>query len=238
MAEQATQQGIEIKLDNGNVIKASSTEEALKIAAKMIEDNSKAYRETKANLDTLQGNVGTLQSQLEELRRPPQTNTHGLDTAKYWNLYSTDPIAAQNYLDSVRFGISDPNQVPQYLTGINDRLTRMEGSALGAGFASAHPEYPNTEEAAKMMTERVQQLGAAGHPFSYDTLDLAWGQLQAEGRLSPVEKQTEEVTEIPPSPQGAGGVISTTEEAKVEQLTGQMTMAQLEAYMREKGVLR
>lgn len=224
--------GIELKLENGNVIKADNAEEALKIAAKMIEDNSKAYRETKASLDTLQGEFGTVRTQLDEMRKPKDNGGGGFDKDKYYQLLSNDPLSAQNYLDGARFGVS-PDSVPQYFTGMYEKITKFEGQTLGAGFAAAHPDFPNDEESAQVMTERVKQLVASGHPADYNTMDMAWSQLVRDGKIKPIEKQDDQ-DDAPPSLRGSGGVIGDEEMSKFEQ----MDTKQMEAFLRSKGVLK
>jgi hypothetical protein len=226
----AETQGIELKLENGNVIKAENAEEALKVAAKMIEDNSKYARETKAALDTVQSQFQTVQIQLDEMRRPKETNGNGFNKDEYYRLLSNDPLAAQTYMDRIRFGVDDP---VGFISSLSEKITKFEGQSLGAGFAAAHPEFPNDDDSAKTMTQRVQQLVSSGHPADFNTMELAWHQLVTEEKLKPIQTQDER-EEAPPSLRGAGGVIGDEELTKAEQ----MDTKQLEAFLRSKGVLK
>lgn len=227
-----TQTGIELKLENGNVIKADNAEEALKVAAKMIEDNSKAYRETKASLDALQGQYGTLQQTVESLKPKPQSNG-GFSNDTYFKLLNDDPIKAQNYIDAHRFGINSPDEVVPYITGQFEKISSLDGQTLAAGFVNMHPEFPQDADTAKTMTQRVVQLKNEGHPTTLTTMEMAYTQLVNEGKIKPLEMKEEEKEETPPSPGGSGGVLSDAELAKVEQ----MTTPQMQAYLKSKGLL-
>lgn len=230
MAE--TQTGIELKLENGNVIKAESAEEALKVAAKMIEDNSKAYRETKASLDQLQGQYGNLQQQVESLKPKPSSNG-GFNNDTYFKLLNEDPLKAQNYIDAHRFGIPNPDDVPGYFTGMYEKISSLDGQTLAAGFVNMHPEFPQDADTAKTLTQRVVQLKNEGHPTTMTTMEMAYTQLVNEGKIKPMETKEEEREETPPSPGGSGGVLSDAELAKVER----MSTAEMSAYLKSKGLL-
>lgn len=231
MAETAAQPGIELKLENGNVIKAATAEEALKVAAKMIEDNSKAYRETKASLDTLQTQYSTVQQQIEALK--PKETPDGFDKDRYYQLLNENPIAAQNYVDSYRFGIGDPEAVPARFNEMYEKVTALDGQTLAAGFVNNHPEFPQDAEAAKALTERVKMLRGAGHPVSPDTMELAWSQLVNEGTVKPIDDDTKDDDELPPSLQGGGTQISPSELQKAENMSDR----ELQAFLKSKGML-
>lgn len=222
--------GIELTLENGNVIKAANAEEALKVAAKMIEDNSKAYRETKASLDTLQGSYNTMQQEIQSLKPKPSEN--GFSNDKYFQLLHEDPIGAQNYLDANRFGIPDPRNVPEYFTGMYQKVTAMEGNSLAAGFVNKHQDFPQDNASAQALTQRVQQLRSQGHPTTLDTMDMAYNQLVLEGTIKPMEAEPER-EEVPPSLTGAGASMSAAEMQKVENMSNK----ELEAYLKSKNLL-
>jgi len=225
-----TTTGIELKLANGNVIKAENAEEALKVAAKMIEDNSAAYRETKASLDTMQTQYQTLEQRIEAMKPKPEP-TNGFDKDKYYQLLHDDPIRAQNYLDGQRFGVP-ADEVPQYFTGMYQKVTAMEGESLAAGFVNRHQEFPQDTDSAKALTDRVVQLRNMGHPTSAETMELAYQQLVNEGSIKPVEKQ-EDKEEIPPSLGGSGSNMSEADVKKAETMSNK----ELEAFLKSKGML-
>ena len=222
--------GIELKLENGNVIKADNPEEALKVAAKMIEDNSRAYRETKASLESVQSQMQTLQQQIEQQRKPVDTNAFNRDN--YYKLLNEDPIEAQNYLDAHRFGIDSPENVPRRFNEMYEKISVLDGQTLAASFTNNHPEFPSDPESAKALTDRIKVLQMQGHPTDMHTMDIAWNQLVAEGAVKPLEQQ-QEPEALPPSLGGSGAVLSDTEVQKIDQ----MDTKQLEAYLKSKGML-
>ena len=222
--------GIELKLENGNVIKAENAEEALKVAAKMIEDNSRAYRETKSSLDSVQSQMQSLQQQIEQQRKPADMNAFQKD--EYYKLLNDDPIEAQNYLDAHRFGISNPSQVPQRFNEMYEKISVLDGQTLAASFTNNHPEFPSDPEAAKALTDRIKVLQLQGHPTDMHTMDIAWNQLVNEGTVKPIETQQQQ-DELPPSPGGTGAVISDSDLQKIDT----MDTKQLEAYLKSKGML-
>jgi len=222
-------QEIELKLANGNVIKAPNAEEALKIAAKMIEDNSAAYRETKASLDGMQSQYQTMQQQIEALR-PKETST-GFDKDKYYQLLHDDPLKAADYQDSYRFGVDNPRE---YLANLSQKVEILDSQTLAAGFVNQHPEFPQDADSAKAITDRMVALKNQGFPVVQSTMDLAWMQLQNEGKLKPLDLENQQQEELNPSLGGTGsGAIAASEVQKAEQ----MSTKELEAYLKSKGML-
>src|SRR5215469_9717447 len=119
--------GIELKLDNGMVIKGENAEEALKSAAKIIEDNVKYSRETKAQLEQLQQQFNAVQQQVQA-QKPKEESHNGFAKDKYYQLLNEDPLEAQNYLDAYRFGIADPDQVPQRFNQMYEKISQLDGA--------------------------------------------------------------------------------------------------------------
>ena len=198
------------------------------VAVKMAEDTKDVYRQEKTAREELQARVSGLETQISQRKEPP---VNGFDKDKYYQLLQNDPLAAANYVDQSRFQVSDP---VAYISEINEKVTRFEGQAVTAGFLANHQEFPQGEESAKAMTQRMIQLRNQGHPFGVDTMELAWNQLQQEGAIKPVETQVETQEEtMPPSPGGTGGVISEAEMKKAES----MTDAELQTYLKSKGML-
>jgi hypothetical protein len=228
-----TTTGIELKLENGNIIKAENSDEALKIAAKMIEDNSKAYRETKSKLDDMATQMATLQQRVDT--PPPAANTNGFSKDRYYQLLNEDPLNAQNYVDAYRFGINDPQQVPGFFTNMYQSVTNLEQQALASVFLMRHPEFPQDDEPSKQFTQRFSQLVNGGHPPTVDTMELTWKQLTESGAVKPLEIQEEEQEFLPPSMGGGGGAaISDSEAARADQMSDK----DLEALLRSKGLLK
>jgi len=231
MAEAATT-GIELKLANGNVIKAENAEEALKVAAKMIEDNSAAYRETKAQYDTLQSQFQTQQQQIDSLK-PKEPANGNFNNDHYFKLLHEDPVSAANYLDASRFGIQNPGDVPSHFAGMYQKISALDGQTLATGFVNAHPEFPQDAMSSQALTQRVQDLNRAGHPVALDTMELAFSQLVREERIKPMDMDKDDREDLPPSLGGTNSAMSSAEVTKAENMTNK----ELEAFLKSKGML-
>lgn len=232
MAEQATQQGIEMTLADGSVIKAANSEEALKIAAKMKEDTSASLKEEKSKREALETQVASLTAQFEESRKPaPKEGS--FDNERYWKLMNQDPVAAQNYLDGHRFGIP-PEQVAPRFNQMQTQLDQFRGEALASQFLTQHYEdFPATQESAKSLRTRVEQLQNAGYPVTVETMNIAYGQLVEEGAIKPLEKEEQKREEPNPSARGAGASIPDSEINKAEGMSDK----DLEAFLKSKGMI-
>ena len=230
MADQ--QQGVEIKLENGMVIKGDNPEEALKNAAKIIEDNSKAYRETKASLDELQGRFDAFQTQQQQPRREEPTS--GFSKDKYYQLLHDDPLLAANYLDAARFQLDRPEDVPATFQGMQNKISQFDAQIMAAGFTNSHPDFPDDAATAQALTGRVKQLQNEGYPTTINTMHMAWEQLKDEGRVKPMVAAESQQEELPPSLGGAGSTMSPAEIQKAENLSD----AELYKYLQSKGMFK
>jgi hypothetical protein len=234
MAEAATEQGIEIKLKTGEVIKAPNAEEAFKIAVKMAEDTKDVYKTEKEARERLEAQVATLSQQVQQTRQPARTD--GFDRDLYYKKLNDDPMEAQDYLDAHRFGLSDPSQVRQRFAYIGQKIDELDGNMLAGSFLQQHAEdFPAGPESAKVLRDRIQQLSSSGYPTTIDTMNMAYNQLIEEGKIKPNEPQREEQRDEPnPSLVGAGQHdIPESEVKKAETMNDK----DLEAYLRSKGML-
>lgn len=226
---------IELTLKSGEVIKAATPEEALKIAIKMAEDTKEAYRTEKEQREALAAQVAQLGEQVQQVSRKP-AEPGAFNKEQYWKLMNEDPVTAQNYLDAFRFGISDPSQVPQTFVNMNESISRFEGEAVAAAFLQQHYEdFPGGIDAAKSLRMRVEELGKQGYPMRLDTLNMAYSQLVSEGSIKPLEKkEREEREEPPPALRGAGQHdVPQAELDKAENMSTQ----ELEKFLRTKGMI-
>ena len=233
VAEPAVQQPIEIKLKTGEVIKAQTYEDALKVAIKMAEDSKDWGHQEKEARERLESQVGTLSSQVQQLQKPPQ-QTNGFDKTKYYALLNDDPIMAQNYVDAHRFGLEDPAQVPGYFRQMANDVSVTRQESLAASFLQQHSEdFPPT--GAPVLRKEFETLIAAGYPATLDTLNMAYGHAVDNGTIKPLEKQQQQQREEPnPSLRGEGDRgVSEEEAAKVDKMSDK----DLEAYLRSKGLL-
>lgn len=238
VAEQTPAQGIELKLATGEVIKAANYEEALKVAVQMTENTKKVYQEEKAARERLEAQVGTLSQQVETLQRPkPQPQDGKFSNDEYFRLLNSDPIGAANYLDAHRLGIERPELVPQRFNEMYTGITEMQGQSLAGMFLQQHSDFPQTPEAGRLLSARVKELAATGHPSDLNTMNMAWQDLLSEDKIKPLEQKEQEREEPNPDLRGSGSGV---EELSVDEEVKLMNMpaAELEAYMRQKGVLK
>lgn len=236
MSDTATQ-GIDLKLKDGTVVKADTPEEALKTLAKMYED-TKDW--AKGKLDESHQEMETIKAEQLRLSQQVLQNTHkdngnGFDKDRYYQLLNQDPVMAANYVDAQRFGIQEPSQVPSHFQRMDERITAYEGQMLAGQFLQQHAEdFPQSAEAAKDLRGQMEYLTKQGHPATIDTLNMAYDQLIGSGKIKPLEKHEQERDEPNPSPGGSGANIPEAELAKAEN----MSDADLEKYLRQKGVLK
>ncbi len=233
-----TRTGFEFKLADGSVVKAENVEEAFKTVAKMKEDTSAALKQEREQRELMQARLDALQQEVQQTKTPPRSDESGFNRDHYYRLVGEDPVMAQNYLDAYRFGIADPAQVPQYFQGIQTTVSNLEQQTLAASFINMHPEFPPSMESATTLTKEVVKLRDAGHPVNMDTLDLAWRNCVSAESIKPVEA-AEEIEEANPSPGGGGAGMIDAETSRVEAdvMSGKMSMADFEKFLRSKGML-
>lgn len=236
MAE--TQAGFEYKLADGSVVKAENIEEAFKTVAKMKEDTSAALKTEREQREQLAGQIEQLRAEVAQRNQPPPRTDGGFDKNHYYTLVGEDPMMAQNYLDAHRFGIADPQQVPQYFQGMSSTVSNLEQQTLAASFVNMHPEFPPSNETANILTKEVIRLREQGHPVNMDTLDLAWRNCVNGELIKPIEV-ADEREETNPSLGGGGSGALDAESSRVEAdvMSGKMSMTDFEKYLRSKGML-
>lgn len=220
---------IELKLADGSVIKAEDVNEALKTAVKMKEDTAAALRSMKEQFEASQAQVAALSSQVQQYTAP-KPEPGSFDKDRYYKLLNDDPVRAQNYVDSYRFGLPE-EQVPQRFTELNRNVEEIRANMLAGAFLQQHPEFPPDQAAT--MRQQVEQLTNQGFPFTVDTMNLAYTQLVQVGKIKPLEIEEEQkAEEPPPSPRGAGASLD-ADVSKAENLSDR----DLEAFLRSKGML-
>jgi len=256
MAEVVEQKTVEITLGDGSKIVGKDYEDAIKNAVKRIEDRTadlKTQQDKVAKLELeVSGYKQTEEEQkaerdrlaaLEQQKRDKKEG--GLDKVEYYRLLNEDPIAAQNYLDSVRLGVPDPSQVPGIFTGMSRKINEIDQERVASTFWRNHPEFPQELGAAKLLDKRVGQLLQEGHPFSARTFNMAYDELVGEEAIKPMEledkdkdkkdKKKEEDDKANPQLTGGGGnAADDAEQRKFEN----MSMNDLEKIGREKGWVR
>lgn len=225
-------EGIELKLKTGEVIKAPSVEEALKIAVKMSEDTKEVYHQEKQAREQLEQQVAELASQVQKANAPPPPKPGDFNKDEYYRLLNADPIAAQNFLDSYRFG-QDP---VSYFQRVDKQMSEMQMYNLTGQFLAQHgQEFPADKKNADIFGNHFNELVKQGHPADMSTMELTWQQVTNAGLIKPLEPKQEDIEREEPNPslRGGGHDIPDTELQKAEN----MSTPELEKYLREKGLL-
>ena len=231
---------IKIRLEDGSVIEGATAEEALANAAKRIQDNQAAYKAEKAAREAAEQRTIAFQQaeqlRTQEVERQKRIQQNGgFDQTQYYNLLNSDPLAAFDYAFEHRFQ-RKPQQVMQDFEAVTSKVSVFEQKAAAAEFIATHPDFPTTDKnAARLMNERVSALIGQGHPFTLDTMGIAFSNLVNEGAITLIEKTPEPEPE-PPNPSLGGGGANVTEAEM--QKADSMTDAQLEALLRSKGMLQ
>lgn len=233
MPDTVEQKPVELTLGDGTVVKGASLEEAFKTVAKMKEDTAAALRAEKEERLRLETQFHETQAELERLKAPK--NDGEFNKNEYYRLLNEDPISAQNYLDVHRFGTEDP--VSRF-NEVSSRVDELYQQNISATFVARHPEFSQSEADAIAMTNRYRELLGRGHPYAYDTMELAYSQLLSEQKVKPTERTPEkDDTPNPSLSAGAGAQIQDAATDEIRKLEN-MSTEQMEAYLRSKGVLR
>lgn len=230
-------QGFEYKLADGTVVKADNIDEAFKTVAKMKEDTAAALRESRQSREELQQQINQLQTEVSKRNQPAADPTQ-FNRDYYYRLVGEDPVMAANYVDSFRYGIPDPQQVPGYFQNAFQTLSKMEQDYLAASFVNVHPDFPANQDNANTLTKEAIRLMTEGHPMNMDTLEIAWQNCVNTERIKPIEVP-EEREEVNPAPGGGGAGVQDAEVSRIEEdvVSGKMSMADFEKYLRSKGAM-
>lgn len=251
---------VEIKLGDDSVVKGASLDDAFKNLAEMKVNASKAIKETRDALDaekqrreSIETELSSIKAELEKAKNPPppppkkQTDDKDFNKDTYFQLLGEDPRKAQNYLDAYRFGIENPDEVPVAFNSMREGLNRVSQQVdvftqqnVTGMFLAQHPEYPQGDAgAAKLLTERVQQLVNEGMPYNSNVVEFAYFQLLNDDKIKPVEIKEDDQTQQPqketPNPSLSGAGASLPEDVvKAEQMSDKDLIALLQS----KGMFR
>lgn len=261
MAEDTTTKEIEVKLGDGTVVKGKDMEEAFANVAKMKVDTAFALREKESLLNTEKTERERISSEYERLkiekealeaRLKPVEKTPTGDKAfnkdTYFQLLGEDPMKAQDYVDSYRFGIDSPDKVRETFNGMRENVDRVvqqvdvfTQQSVTASFLAQHPEYPQGDaDAAKLLTQRVNELTTReGFPYNPSTLEFAYFQLVNNDKIKPVEEQTATAATVTESanPALSGTGASGLDMSEVNKAEN-MSDADLMKLLQSKGMFR
>jgi ADP-ribose pyrophosphatase YjhB (NUDIX family) len=241
---------VEITLADGSKIVGENAEEALKSAAKQLEDTKAAYRDVNGKLEDLTGTVEQLRTAeterqqaatraAQEAANRKKAEETGWDNAHYIRLLNEDAEKANDYAMRHYFKKTfnaDPEQIAQQFTNTTNTVSRLHQESIASAFAIMHPDYPvGDAAAAKALNVAVTALTNQGYPFDVTTLDFAYQSLVREGKIKPMELTTkDDTTEPPPNLSGAGAGGSTANQVDWDKMDDKT----LEAELRKAGALR
>lgn len=234
MPDVAEQKPVELTLGDGTVVKGANMDEAFKNLAKMKEDTAAALKAAREEADRFRQESEQYGSELQRYKNPPPKDGE-FNKNEYYRLLNEDPLEAQNYLDRQRFGTEDPVGA---FNQMQEKVQAMYQQSLTAQFWAAHPEFPGGKDAARQMTQRVQEMTNNGHPLSGETMEMAYNQLVREEVIKPVERKAEPEERPNPSLSSGAGAITEEQMASEIRKIEQMSTDQMEAYLRSKGVLK
>jgi hypothetical protein len=150
--------------------------------------------------------IGGLHQQPTQPQQP--TDQAQFEQQQYYSLLSTDPIAAQNYMDKFRFGMST-EELTTKLNNFNQTNEQMQiGLAAQEFHRRVGEQWPATQEASDAVTKRIQELGM---DISANSLELAFYQLKNEGSIRAIEQTTETAAETTSRGSNAPPVVTTTD---------------------------
>lgn len=182
----------EFTLGDGTVVKATSWEEAFQKVSEMKVNTASALRDR--------------ERQIEELRAAPPSRTEapppttGFDQKHYWELMNSDPLAADIYKDSVKFGVQ-PEQVSALYQEVFNTTQYSADKKEVEDFMQNNPDFPGTKEA----TDKIWSIMAA-EKFPINSRNLEYVYLRAvrDGDIEPMGNEAPQPW-APPTLQGGGG---------------------------------
>lgn len=214
-------------LGDGTVVKAANWEEAFNKVAEMKSNTAAALRDREAQIETLRATHAT---------PPPATQetTTGFNQKAYWELMNADPVGAQNYLDSFRLGVDNPNNVPLLFNEMRNVSTFSADNFEIQSFMQKNPDFPGTDEAADYL---INRLAARNAPLTADGLEYEYLKGVRDGAIEPLG---DEVVRPFAPPNLGGSSLGREEISLLNQLRdpAQVPDDKLDEFMRRQGLLK
>lgn len=247
---------VKVTLGDGTIVIGKDMDEAFANLSKMKVDTANALKTErdalateKAERERLAAEAKAFKDELDALKNPVKTTpvdnkTFNKDT--YFQILGEDPMRAQDYVDSFRFGVDSPDKVRETfnnmrrdISNVSSQVDVFTQQAVAASFLATHDDFPTSDpNAAKLLTDKVKNLTESGIPYNTDTVSFAYYTLIRDKKITPVEKKEvppEENNSPNPSLSGAGGgTIDATEVQKAEA----MSDADLLKLLQSKGMFR
>lgn len=213
----------EIRLDTGEVFKGKDKDEVLQKLAKAKADATAAIRDRERQI-----------RELKELKSQPKAEVGSeFNKDEYYNLFAQDPMAAFDYAMSYKLGVP-PEDVGPALRYAYTTTQVVNAQMENAAFRMKYPDAPLGDEFANIMVERMNELG---RDWTAQNLGATYLELVHEGKIKP-EKKSKESDNTPPAVIPSLGSTSSrsAEDDEMSKVEG-MSTAELEKYLRAKGML-
>lgn len=206
---------ISYALSTGQVYKGKTEKEVIEQLIKAQEHATIAIRDREAQLKAERAQKAFAQGEIDQSK--------GFEQDKFLELLAKDAREAERY--KMKFM---PEM--QYAYQTIDRVNRM---IEVNNFLNLAKDYPNTDENAQILESRLQALG---RPPTAENMFIAYHMLRNEGVIKPAPAEQETYTPPKPPPVLGGAGASSTPDAFAQIDT--MTDAQLEEFLKKKGLLR
>ena len=215
-------------LGDGTVVKAANWEEAFQKVAEMKTNTAAALRDRESQIETLRA------AQQAPPPNLPKTTSDGFDQKAYWELMNANPVAAQNYLDSFRLGVDNPNNVPLLFNEMRNVSVFSADNFEIQSFMQRNPDFPGTDEAADLIINRLASRNA---PLTADNLEYEYLKGVRDGAIEPLGDEAPRAF-VPPNLQGSS--LSREESSILNQLRdpNQVPDDKLDEFMRKIGALK
>src|SRR5260370_24285633 len=259
MAEQITvpkEGAIEVKLGDNSVVKGEDLEDAFKNLAERKVNASRAIKEKSGLYETeteertrIEGELTAVRAELDKTKQPPpppkQDDGKGFNRETYFALLGEDPMKAQDYVDSYRFGIESPDKVRDTFNNMREGLDRVSQQvdsftqeSVTARFLAQHPEYPQGDlDAAKKLTAQVSELVKQGMPYSPTVVEFAFFQLVNSDQIKLLEPEEEKKPETPEMPPPSLSGVSAAEMGEITKAES-MSDKDLLTLLQSKGMFK
>lgn len=134
-------------------------------------------------------------------RTPAGQAQEQFDRAVYMELQQVDPIAAQNYLDQYRFGLTSINEVVPYYQNTFRAAQEFQTAQTVNNFRAARPDFPGTREAVDLIIGFMKENNI---PFSANNLALVHDGMVKANKYQPLTVQQNSAMTMQPQPGTAG----------------------------------
>lgn len=242
LAAQTAPKEVEYKTETGQVFKGKDWEEIAQKMAQSVESGTRTIKEQRDREQYLLQQMQERQNQQVETK--PKGNQK-FDKLKYYQTWQEDPFEAERevirQILAEEFGADDFEQVKRGYSFSYQKAQELHQNAELAKFWAAHPEYQGSEDesgklAKYLMDNGYEMAPERGKFIEAKDIEYAWYKLIESGEVSPKEPEETRPArpQAPPSLGGSGQSALPSVAEKVNQMSDK----DLEAFLRQKGMLK